>query len=258
MGQWGAKPVGDRSLVDDAVATILDRILRGEFMVGEPLPPESELATQLNVSRLTLRETISVLRTQGVVQVQRGRGTYLNNYPEWAASSPIIQAVSRADSDASVGFSLLQIRRFIETGAAESFATMRTDTDLASMEQYIGEMDLAHESSDGNLFAQADILFHNVFLHGCGNMFVPMVFRPINQELNAYRVQTSSDPIIRLNAQVEHRKILSAIRDRDAHRSREAVNSHIEQTTSDFLRRVIQLGGPLTSLPLLVRGDHPS
>lgn len=252
------KPVGDKSLVDKAVATMLDRILRGEFVVGEPLPPESELAAQLNVSRLTFRETISVLRTQGVVQVQRGRGTYLNNYPEWEASSPIVQAVSRADSDANVGFSLLQIRRFIETGAAESFAKMRSDADLASMEQYIEEMDLAHESSDGELFAQADILFHNVFLLGCDNMFVPMVFRPINQELNTYRVQTSSDPIIRLNAQVEHRKILSAIRDSDPDGSREAVNAHIEQTTSDFLRRVIRLDGPRTALPSLMGGDHPS
>lgn len=250
--------MGDRSLVDKAVATLLNRVLSGEFVLGEPLPPEGELALQLKVSRLTVRETIGVLRTQGVVQVLRGKGTYLNDYPEWAASSPIIQAISRADSDASVGFSLLQIRRFIETGAAESFATMRTDADLALMEQHLADMDLAHDSSDVEQFAHADILFHNVFLHGCGNVFVPMVFRPINEELNAYRVQTSSDPVIRLHAQVEHRKILAAIRDGDPDRSREAVSAHIQQTTSDFLRRVIQLGGPRTALPSLAREIQPS
>lgn len=41
---------------------------------GEQLPSEAELAAQLNVATVTLREALSTLRTRGLVETRRGRG----------------------------------------------------------------------------------------------------------------------------------------------------------------------------------------
>ena len=44
---------------------------------GEKLPSELDLSRELGVSRTTLREAISSLVAQGVLQIQRGRGTFV-------------------------------------------------------------------------------------------------------------------------------------------------------------------------------------
>jgi GntR family transcriptional repressor for pyruvate dehydrogenase complex len=58
-----------------STAQRLDAAIRlGVFIPGEQLPPERELAVQLGVSRVNLREAIAALREAGMVQTRRGRG----------------------------------------------------------------------------------------------------------------------------------------------------------------------------------------
>ena len=44
---------------------------------GDKLPNELELASQLGVSRITLREGIRMLAARNVLEIRRGRGTYV-------------------------------------------------------------------------------------------------------------------------------------------------------------------------------------
>jgi GntR family L-lactate dehydrogenase operon transcriptional regulator len=59
---------------DAVVARISAAIGLGVMADGEQLPSEIELATQLGVSTVTLREALAVLREQGLVETKRGRG----------------------------------------------------------------------------------------------------------------------------------------------------------------------------------------
>lgn len=59
---------------DAVVARISAAIGLGVMADGEQLPSEIELATQLGVSTMTLREALAVLREQGLVETRRGRG----------------------------------------------------------------------------------------------------------------------------------------------------------------------------------------
>lgn len=47
------------------------------FAPGEKLPNELELSQEMGVSRATLREAIQALAAQGVLEVRRGRGTFV-------------------------------------------------------------------------------------------------------------------------------------------------------------------------------------
>ncbi|GAA3735007.1 FCD domain-containing protein [Spinactinospora alkalitolerans] len=68
-------PLDDGAGRSEAVARRLGRaIALGLIADGEQLPTESELATALNVSTVTLREALSSLRRQGLVETRRGRG----------------------------------------------------------------------------------------------------------------------------------------------------------------------------------------
>lgn len=59
---------------DAVVARITSAIGLGVMADGEQLPSEIDLATQLGVSTVTLREALAVLRQQGLVETKRGRG----------------------------------------------------------------------------------------------------------------------------------------------------------------------------------------
>ncbi|MEU6576580.1 GntR family transcriptional regulator [Streptomyces sp. NPDC046805] len=67
-------PVDSRARVDAVVRRLGDAIELGLLADKEQLPGESELAAQLGVSTVTLREALMALRQQGLVTTRRGRG----------------------------------------------------------------------------------------------------------------------------------------------------------------------------------------
>lgn len=60
----------------------------GHYKVGDRLPAESQLAEQFGVNRHTLRQAISLLRQEGTLRIERGRGTFV-------AASPIRYAIGK-------------------------------------------------------------------------------------------------------------------------------------------------------------------
>lgn len=58
-----------------------DRIAREVYKGGDPLPSEPELAREFSVSRITINRAVGILRTDGLVRVIRGRGTFVRSIP---------------------------------------------------------------------------------------------------------------------------------------------------------------------------------
>jgi GntR family transcriptional regulator len=68
-------------LSQQAQQYLLGLIEAGMYRPGEQLPPQSELADQLGISRLTLREALLSLEQEGVVILKHGVGTFVSpNY----------------------------------------------------------------------------------------------------------------------------------------------------------------------------------
>ncbi len=53
----------------------------GQLKVGDRLPAEQRLAEQFSVNRHTLRQAIALLRQDGILRVERGRGTFVTTAP---------------------------------------------------------------------------------------------------------------------------------------------------------------------------------
>jgi GntR family transcriptional regulator len=58
-----------------------DRILRGDYPPGSTFPSEPELAAEHNLSRPTVNRALLVLRGEGLIRVERGRGTIVRSVP---------------------------------------------------------------------------------------------------------------------------------------------------------------------------------
>lgn len=65
------------SLTGQAKSHIKQLILDNAFMDGK-IPSETELATELGVSRTTIRDALSRLENEGVVYRKQGAGTFVN------------------------------------------------------------------------------------------------------------------------------------------------------------------------------------
>lgn len=59
---------------------IISSILNGEFLVGNPLPPERDLAGSLGVGRPTLREVLQRLERDGWIKAKKGQPAIVNDY----------------------------------------------------------------------------------------------------------------------------------------------------------------------------------
>jgi GntR family transcriptional regulator len=58
-------------------ATLVDRIVNGVLAAGNQLPSEESLIAEFGVSRTTIRTTIQNLIGRGLVEIRRGRGTFV-------------------------------------------------------------------------------------------------------------------------------------------------------------------------------------
>ena len=65
------------SLTDQVKAHIRQQIVEDEFEGGR-IPPETELASELGVSRTTVRDALTRLENEGVIYRRQGAGTFVN------------------------------------------------------------------------------------------------------------------------------------------------------------------------------------
>lgn len=66
------KPIGQKTIVDQIINTIIDSIIKGNYKAGTKLPSEYELIEEMQVSRNSLREAMKILSTMGIVEIKRG------------------------------------------------------------------------------------------------------------------------------------------------------------------------------------------
>ncbi|BFU42887.1 hypothetical protein KRMM14A1004_11240 [Krasilnikovia sp. MM14-A1004] len=81
-------PSADRAVFRQLADLLRDRITSGELGPGEPLPSELRLAQEYGLSRTTVRQAIGQLRTEGLVTVERPRGTFVR-VPEQTQTIPL-------------------------------------------------------------------------------------------------------------------------------------------------------------------------
>ncbi|MEN2448155.1 GntR family transcriptional regulator, partial [Bacillus sp. JR_15] len=68
---------------------LLTMIENGEFPPGSKLPTEMELTEQFGVSRVPIREALSMLRAAGVIYSRQGGGSYVED----SANSTLLQRI---------------------------------------------------------------------------------------------------------------------------------------------------------------------
>lgn len=230
-----------QSLVGMVSDNLLNRIVAGEFPPGSTLPGELEITAEQDVSRMTVREAMKTLEAHGVVRIERGRGTFVNELRRWTSLEAVLRAAVEGENVAAAAVQLIGLRRMLETGAAELAASRITAQELDDLRSHLAAMRGGHEANDVDRFVAADLAFHDVILRASGNLFLGVLFTPLSQLLSARRAETSRVVQIQVNAIREHGEILAALHSGDPERSRLAMDSHMTQTLDDLKTYILHV-----------------
>ena len=122
-----------RKLSERVATEILEMItLQKRFSPGDKIPTENELCAELGVSRTTVREAIQKLTAQNILEVHRGKGTYVTDSTQ-TLSSDIFSTLSYTGMRLK---DLYEIRLIFEPQAAYYAAQRATDEELAQILEY--------------------------------------------------------------------------------------------------------------------------
>jgi GntR family transcriptional regulator, gluconate operon transcriptional repressor len=210
MGDLGLRPIDPpRSLAEDAADRIREQILSGGFAQGEHLV-EAKIADRLNVSRGPVREAFKLLRSEGLLQEEPRRGTF-------------VVRLLPADIREIYG-----LRAAIEGRAAREIAD-RGDTDaVEELRTRLDAIDEAVSSGEPASVFRRDLEFHDALcrlsgndrLHEVFSRYVPTLRALLRLDEHVYR---SLDDIA-----MEHRPLLEAIEARDSARAAELAAHHCD------------------------------
>src|SRR5438552_17702990 len=123
----------------------------GEFSPGSRLPPERDLARQLEVSRPSVREALIALEVEGLVEVKIGSGIYVLNPSRNGDDGEQQQALAGP-------FELLRARWVVEGECAALAAKSAKRAQVAAIED---ALDMMQNEMDGETQpVNADRVFH--------------------------------------------------------------------------------------------------
>ena len=103
--------------------------LEKRFNLGDKLPNENELAEELGVSRTTLREAVKFLIAHNVLEIRRGKGTFVANNKELNED----YGFSELDNLLLGAMDLFEMRIMFEPSMARYAVERATDEDVAEI-----------------------------------------------------------------------------------------------------------------------------
>lgn len=221
----GGASLAPRRPVPEVIAELITAEIRsGTLRPGDKLPSEPDLAKQLQVGRTSLREAIRTLDTLGVLEVVRGRGTYVRQPPGDEVSSQFAEFSSTAGPAAA---ELLEVRLGLETAAASLACLRATRQDLDLIAARCREHEAARRRGDIDELVGTDERVHESLVRAAHNDLLLTMYTSLVPGMREYRRQTLALDRADERFDPDHRAILAGVMDRDAGRARAAVVRHI-------------------------------
>jgi GntR family transcriptional repressor for pyruvate dehydrogenase complex len=195
---------------------------------GDRLPSERELSQRLGVSRTSVRQGLTALRSIGMIDVRRGDGVYLVRAAQEVVS-PMALAMLNAEADHSM---VWEVREALEVHAARLAATRATPDDLWRMQAALEAMGEAVEAGEEGTAADAEL--HEAILDAAHNPMLGELYRGIREAVARTSEASLSMPGRPPESLRAHTAIVEAIADRDSPRAASEMTSHLRGCARAF------------------------
>ncbi len=216
-----------KRLYQEIGLTLQQQILQGKFSLGDRLPPERDIAEEMQVSRSVVREAIIMLELQGFVEVRKGSGVYVISQ-----NQPVLTAQQNSERSSDVGpFELLQARQVLESQVAGFAAMHVTKNDIFKLREALDterkQLETGHGDYDG------DETFHLTIADASQNSVLSEIIRDLWQRRDQSPMWNQlhariTDISYRTDWLDDHEKVLMALKKRDPEGARTAMWQHLE------------------------------
>ncbi|HEU5322841.1 MAG TPA: FadR/GntR family transcriptional regulator, partial [Methylomirabilota bacterium] len=215
-------PVRSTRIYQEIVRQVKAMIAEGRLKSGDQLPPERDLAEKFVVSRTSVREALRALESLGLVEIRPGEGTFVRQVSVEALVEPL--ALVMASQREALG-ELFEARRLLEPSLAALAASRATPEELQEMERILEEQ--AKEVAAGRTGFAQDARFHAAIGAAAHNVAITRIAHAIMDLLTQSREESLNTPGRPTRSHEDHRRILGAIRRRDAGAASRAMLDHL-------------------------------
>lgn len=214
------------SIAEDILAMIT---IEKRFLPGGQLPNEIDLSTELNISRTTLREAIRILVTNGILEIKRGKGTFVKKDIDL---NDTMQSFNELANERINAKDLYEIRLIFEPKAAY-YATLRaSDAELSRILMY-GKA-IEQKIRQGKDRTDVEQKFHKEIAKATHNEFIdklmPIIFQAIDKGV---KLSQKNELVIKdtLN---DHKMIMEFMEARNPEGAKSAMKIHILHAMRDL------------------------
>lgn len=234
-----------RPRLSHAVTEELQRqIASGGLAPGARLPTEQQMVMQFGVSRTVIREAISTLRANGLVDVRQGSGVFVSG--GGAKRAPAIFSDDLASLTSAL--ELLEVRAPLEIEAAGIAAMRRSVAQELAIQSALERCNAS--IAENRPSTDADLELHAAIAEATNNRFYAdaltflarrTIPRPQAPDSSASRACGADD---RAAVGAEHGRIVAAISDQDPDGAREAMRRHLLGSVKRYRAATLKVASP--------------
>ncbi|MBB4660537.1 FadR/GntR family transcriptional regulator [Conexibacter arvalis] len=215
------EPVQRSPLYEQVAERVRAFIEASGLAPGDKLMSERGLAEQLGVSRTSVRQALTALRVQGLVEIKHGEGVFLMEAPR-----ELIPRLTSGIVESEVDHPMIwEVREAVEVQAARLAARRRQDADLAAMEAALSAMEQSIDAGGDGI--EGDRGFHAALAQAARNPLLHDLIgqmRDVFDRTSAASLTHAGRPQVSL---ASHRAILDAVARGDEPAAAEEMRRHI-------------------------------
>lgn len=199
------------SLTDEIVDIIRDRILKGEYKIGEKIK-ENQIATEFKVSRTPIREAFKQLESEGLIDYIPNRGCFAKGF-------------TRDDIE-----DIYAVRKALEIMAVEWAVNRISDAQIKALQEQSELMEFYTARKDSDKVLELNSAYHDIIYDAAGSRFMAQILRSYKEYIEQTRKVILYEQAYLEEILEEHKLILEAIIARDAEGAKTAMADHLEMS----------------------------
>lgn len=212
---------GEKLLAEKVAEQIIKLIISQNLVSGQQLPNEFELAKSLKVGRGTVREAVKLLVSRNVLEIRRGKGTFVTKEPGMV-DDPL--GLTFFKDKYKLALDLIEIRYMLEPQIAALAAKKATGEDVAKMKELSSGIDSLAEA--GENYTKLDMALHTQIAQCTQNLVIPNLIPIIDSGIELFNIFPYR--VERMKALRIHHEIINAIEAHDEKRAADAMRRHLD------------------------------
>lgn len=228
--EMGIEPIKSTRIYEEIVRQVKGMIAEGRLKSGDQLPPERDLAEKFVVSRTSVREALRALESLGLVEIRPGEGTFVRKVSVEALIEPLALVLT---SQREAIAELFEARQLLEPAIAALAARRASPDEVHEMERILAEQ--AKELAAGRTGLGQDGQFHAAIASAAHNQAITRIVHAIMDLLTQSREESLNTPGRPERSHQDHRRVLDAIRRRDAAGAEQTMREHVTAVQSMVL-----------------------